>query len=336
MPPRPLASRWPADLARWCRSSRRKEWPGTGPDPAADDERVADGAILLSGAYLAMGSVDRCQALSERMLAAAEQAREEPVIASHIALLAGACYVRGDWQRGHDLVGQARQRFAGGSPAMAVRAVPLLAPALIWQGEWQQARSYLEGSLQAARSMHVVLIERVALAYLAELDVLEGRPQDAVTRLHPVTAGHAAPVTEDLTWSYAVALLSVLAAAHLELGDLQRARAYAGRAVAEARRIDAWVQGIRALEVQGMVQAREGHHDLARAAYEEGLNRARVMPFPYGQARLLYAHGLLDHQKADKTAAQAKFADALAIFENLGTDKDASRLRRVITQTASR
>jgi ATP/maltotriose-dependent transcriptional regulator MalT len=184
--------------------------------------------------------------------------------------------------------------------------------------------------------MRVLLAERVALAYLAELDVLEGRPRDAVTCLSPVTAGHAAPVTEDLHWTYAVALLSVLAAAHLELGDLQRARAYAGRAVAEARRIETWVQGIRALEVQGMVQARDGHHDLARAAYHEGLHRARAMPFPYGQARLLHAHGLLDRQESDATAAQAKFAGALAIFENLGADKDAGRLRRTIAHAPSR
>jgi ATP/maltotriose-dependent transcriptional regulator MalT len=305
-------------------------------DSAAGDGQAADSAVLLSGAYLAMGSVDRCQALSERMLPAAEQAREEPVIALHTTMLAGACYVRGDWHRGRDLVDQARQRFAASSPAMAVRAIPLLAPALIWHGKWRQARSYLEGSLQAARSMRVLLAERVALAYLAELDVLEGRPRDAVTCLSPVTAGHAAPVTEDLHWTYAVALLSVLAAAHLELGDLQRARAYAGRAVAEARRIETWVQGIRALEVQGMVQARDGHHDLARAAYHEGLHRARAMPFPYGQARLLHAHGLLDRQESDATAAQAKFAGALAIFENLGADKDAGRLRRTIAHAPSR
>lgn len=33
--------------------------------------------------------------------------------------------------------------------------------------------------------MGIVLVERTALAYLAELDVLDGRPQDAITHLHP-------------------------------------------------------------------------------------------------------------------------------------------------------
>ena len=75
-----------------------------------------------------------------------------------------------------------------------------------------------------------------------------------------------------------------LAQAYLELGELDRARAYAGLAVDHARRMGTWLQGIRALEVHGMVLARDGHHDLARAAYQEGLDCARTMRFPYGQA----------------------------------------------------
>jgi ATP/maltotriose-dependent transcriptional regulator MalT len=147
-----------------------------------------------------------------------------------------------------------------------------------------------------------------------------------------VTADRPLPAGEDLTWDTPVELLSVLAEAHLKMGDLDRARAYAGRAVDHARRMGAWVQGIRALEVHGMVLARDGHHDLARAAYQEGLDRARAMPFPYGQARLLHAYGLLDRQQQDH-AAHTKFAQALAILERLGADNDAGRLRQAIAHT---
>jgi tetratricopeptide (TPR) repeat protein/transcriptional regulator with XRE-family HTH domain len=302
-------------------------------DPVVADVWAADSAILLSGAYLAMGSLDRCRALSERMLVVAESAGDQFVAAMHTVMLGGVCYAGGDWHRGRDLAGRALERLAASSSPVAVRAVPILAPVLIWQGAWQQARAYLEGSLPTARSIRVVLIERAALAYLAELDLLDGRPQDAVTRLDPVTSGHPVPATEDLTWSYAVQLLSVLAAAHLETGDLDRARAYVGRAVAEARRMGAWVQGSRALEVQGMIHARDGHYDLARASYQEALHRAGAMPFPYGQARLLRAHGLLDRQQQDEAAAHAKFAQALAILERLGADQDADRLRRTMVHT---
>ena len=95
----------------------------------------------------------------------------------------------------------------------------------------------------------------------------------------------------------------------------------------------AWVQGSRALEVQGMIHARDGHYDLARACYQEALHRTGVMPFPYGQARLLHAHGLLDRQQQDEATAHAKFAQALAILERLGADQDADRLRRTMAHT---
>ena len=150
-------------------------------DPQPGDERAVQAASLLGAAYLAMGSVDQCAALSERMLAAAERAGDQLVIAMYTAMLAGVCYVRGDWDRGRDLVGRALECFAASSSPVAVRWVGLLAPVLIWHGAWDQARAYLEGSLQAARSVQLVSIEWTALAHLADLDLLDGRPQDAVT-----------------------------------------------------------------------------------------------------------------------------------------------------------
>ena len=90
-------------------------------DPTAGDERAAQAAALLSGAYLVMGEVDRCAALSERMLAAAERAGDQLVIAMHTVLLAGVCYVRGDWDRGRHLVGRARECLAASSAPMALR-----------------------------------------------------------------------------------------------------------------------------------------------------------------------------------------------------------------------
>jgi tetratricopeptide (TPR) repeat protein/transcriptional regulator with XRE-family HTH domain len=302
-------------------------------DPAAGDLGAAEAASLLSAAYLAMGEVDRCAALSERMLAAAELAGDQVLTAVHTVFLAGVCYVRGDWDRGRDMVGRAHEFFAASSSPMAVRVAGVLGPALIWQGAWQQARAYLEATLQAAQSLRIVHDERVALSHLANLDLLDGRPQDAVARLHPVSADRPVPAAEDLTWDTPVELLSVLAQAHLELGELDRARAYAGLAVDHARRMETWIQGIRALEVHGMVLARDGHHDLARAAYQEGLDRARTMRFPYGQARVLHAYGLLERQQQDRGAAHAKFAQALAILERLGADNDAQRLRRAIADT---
>jgi transcriptional regulator with XRE-family HTH domain len=293
-------------------------------EPVAGDERTADAAAMLSAVYLAMGLVDRSETLSARMLRVAESVGDEVVTAMHTVMLGGACYVRGDWVRGQELIRQVQQRFTAGDPSpLAIRIVPVLAMPLIWHGAWEQARSYLETTIQAARSMLIPGAERAAHAHLAELDVLEGRPQDAVTRLHPFIAS-------DLTWDYAITFQTALAAAHLDLGDLRRAQAHAEGAVTEARRTGAWLYGIWALQMHGMIQARQGNYELAAATYQDGLQRARAMPFPYGEARLLHAYGLLDRQQGNQTAARAKFADALAIAESIGADNDAERFREAL------
>ena len=99
------------------------------------------------------------------MLAAAERAGDQLVTAMHTTMLAGVCYVRGDWDRGRELVGRAQVCFAASSSPMAVRWVGVLAPALIWHGAWDQARAYLEGSLQAARSVQLVSIALIVASY---------------------------------------------------------------------------------------------------------------------------------------------------------------------------
>jgi tetratricopeptide (TPR) repeat protein len=296
------------------------------PDPAADRQST-DAAVMLSGAYLMMGLVDRSQELSTRMLRAAESMGDQVVVALHTLLLGAACYVRGDWPRGRELIDRAQQRFTAGERSpLAFRVVPALALTLIWQGAWEQARSYLETALQAAQSTAIANAERAALVHLAELDVLEGRPQEAIARLLPFMA-------KDLAWDYSVTSRTTLASAYLQLGDVASALTHSERAVAQSRRIGAGLQEIWALRMHGMIQARLGNHDLALAAYRDGLRRARAIPCPYGELQLLHASGLLDLQQGSQAAAQAKFSGALVIAETLGADKEADSLREALTET---
>jgi tetratricopeptide (TPR) repeat protein len=296
------------------------------PAPAAN-RRIADAAVMLSGAYLARGLVDRSHELSTRMLRTAESVDDQVLVGLHTLMLGAACYVRGDWPRGQDLIDRAQQHFtAGEGSPLTIRVVPVLGMTMIWRGVWDQARSYLETALQAAQSTFIANAERAALVHLAELDVLQGHPQQAVTRLLPFMA-------KDLAWDYGVTSRTTLAAAYLDLGDLPSARTYAERAVAESRRIGAGLQEIWALRMHGMIETRHGNHELALAAYQDGLQRARAMPCPYGEAQLLHAHGLLDRQQGNQAAAQAKFSAALAIAETLGATKEAGRLREALAET---
>jgi transcriptional regulator with XRE-family HTH domain/tetratricopeptide (TPR) repeat protein len=291
------------------------------PDPIGEnDERALELAGLVSGAYLSMGILGRSQALSERMLAAAESIGDEVVAAMHTVMLAGVHYVQGDWKRGGELLRRGLERgMAKGPSALMVRVTQVVARCLTYEGRWEDARSYLESMLVQSRSMRINGVERATLVDLADLDLLEGRPAVALDRVQPA-------LTKEPGWEYSVRLFSTLAAAYLHLDDPAQARPHAARGVAEARRTESWVNGLVALEVSGVLEASTGDYEAARAIYDEGLQRARGMPFPYFEARLLHASGLLDRQEGDAASAQAKLAAAHATFERLGAARDAAKI----------
>jgi hypothetical protein len=92
------------------------------------------------------------------------------------------------------------------------------------------------------------------------------------------------------------------------------------------------VNSVVSCRVLGMIQARRGNKEQARETLEEGLQRARAIPFPHGEARLLEAYALLDRQCGDAASADTRLADALAIFERPGARRDSERLRPARTR----
>ena len=291
---------------------------------AGEPERMAETAIALNSAYLARGWLQRSRALSEQMLSVAQSLNDPVIIACHMVILGVAIHAQGDWEHGRSYLRQADELFtAAGPSAPAVRMVAFCAPPLIWEGEWEDARRSLETFVQLSHAVHAVPSERQALALLAELDLREGNPHAAVTRLEPLADA-------DLAWSYAVLLLSTLAWAYLEVGEVARAEVLAQRAVAQAARTETWFHGISALRVQGMIHARQERYDSADAAYQDGLRRARAMPFPYGEAQLLQAYGLLQRQRGDRVPADQTLREALVVFEELGARKDVERVHAAL------
>ncbi len=251
--------------------------------PAEKDDSAAEVAALLSAAYLSMGSLEPSRTLSERMLRLAEGAGDPIVAAIHTVLLAAGSYVSGDWERGRRLLDRATDRLDSHAPSTStIRIVPVIVRLLIWEGSRDEARARLEASIRPARSISIAYVDHAVAGQFACLDLLDGRPEAALDRLRPLDP-------TGLPWSYAVALFTTLAATHLALGDPTAARPHAERAVAETRRTEGWVDGIPALAVMGTVAARLDLVDLAEAVYREGLERARAIPFPYGEEQILRA-----------------------------------------------
>ena len=68
-----------------------------------------------------------------------------------------------------------------------------------------------------------------------------------------------------------------------------------------------------------MVLTRAGQRAQAVSSFDEGLNLAHSMPYPYGEARILVELGRLD--------------EALVLFRRLGAAKDVERTERALARS---
>jgi tetratricopeptide (TPR) repeat protein len=281
--------------------------------------------LLLSVIFLRSGAVERSRRTCTHALALAEHCGFAAYVATATARLAILAFVLGEWA-------QARRY---GDAALAVsRALgpswvsprPLTALGLLCLGEGRQdaARTYLEDSVAVAARVGQQPAEPYAPSLLAECDLLAGQPVRARRRLEPlVDAARQSGVDVAL-------LLTPLAWAHLDLGDVAAAAALLGEVTATARAQNDSLVLVDALRVQAMVATRQGQGEAAAALVEEGLALARGMPYPYAEGRLLHVSGALHSAQREPARARERLEGAVAIFRRLGASKDMERARQAL------
>ena len=196
------------------------------------------------------------------------------------------------WISAYSLLFRARLSLAAGDRAAATAVV-------------QEAIDLAErsGDLQALRW---------ASGVMAELDVLEGRPEAAAARLGPLLDRKGLQECDVTT------LLPVLAWVYLEQDQMDRAAEAVGQALARTRPQDMRLVLVDVLRVQALIAIRQQRWAEAERCLEEGLALARSMPYPYAEARLLHVHGCLPIQKGEPEAARERLEVALALFRRLG------------------
>jgi hypothetical protein len=139
-----------------------------------------------------------------------------------------------------------------------------------------------------------------------------------------------------LEWGVAT-LLTLLAWAYLELGEIGQAEEVVGQALARARATSNRLALVDVLRVQVMLMTRQKRWVEAASSLEEGLALARSMPYPYGEGRLLHVYGAMHVQKGELELACERLEAALAVFRRLGARKDVERVEQTLStlQTAS-
>jgi tetratricopeptide (TPR) repeat protein len=193
-------------------------------------------------------------------------------------------------------------------------AAPLgeLGALCLWQGDVDQASRYLEDCLAVGESIGNAGAVIRAQSLLAERDLLQRQPRVALARLEPLLDRLGGEDQERTV------LLPTMAWAQLEMGHAVQAEELVMEAVARATSQHHRLALVEALRVQGMVATRREQWEEAADSFGEAASMARIMPYPYAEARALYQYGLMHIHHAKPKPAQEQLEAALAIFQRLG------------------
>jgi tetratricopeptide (TPR) repeat protein len=274
------------------------------------------------------GDFAACRRLMDRAVEVAEQ-RGDPY--ELVAVLTGRglmAFYRGDWAEARtDLDrGLALSRRAG---TLAISAFPplFMAPFSLATGDWAEAARVIEESLALPERVKHPLAVELAQGLLAEIDLLEGRPESARARVLSLSQDAYRGVLEEVAPHGCGPLL---AQALLELGDLTEAERVVAETMARARAERQPLTLVEALRVAALVAVRQGRLDDAEQDLHEALPLAHALPYPYAEGRLLHDFGQLHIQKAEREPAQERLEAALAIFRRLGARKDSERTEQLL------
>jgi DNA-binding CsgD family transcriptional regulator len=215
-----------------------------------------------------------------------------------------ACYggvlaARGHWAAAESELLGALRTFDAGPRGQRIDALSRLAALRVHQGR----------SAEAARLLDGYEDHPDAALPMAALEMINGRPRESAAILERRVAVLGEPNTQ------AAPLLTLLVEALLAAGQIEKARAVAGRLASLGQLAGGrYLQGLAALAA-GRVTGSEGGDPLPEL--EDALDHllAAEMPLEAAQARLAIALGMVT-ETPDLAASEAR--RALAVFERLG------------------
>lgn len=276
----------------------------------------------------ALGHYDRALKLAERLGA---QSR----VSGAMANLAEVWFHLGEWRRARELAERALEIMRAASSgrtasyfqyANVLRQVAMIRAAL---GEWENARPYLEESIALAEQLPYPEALRASQRLWAEHEMASGAPAAALARLQPLVTG------VDGGELGVMRLLPILAEAQAAVGDSTAAEHILADAVAQARAQGHRLALVDLLRAHGVVLAQQERVEEAVRVFEEAVNLARIMTYPYAEGRVLYAMGCLHSAVGERQAACERLQEALVIFRRLGARPDEVRAAQALALCAA-
>jgi len=297
---------------------------------AAANDLILVCAALINVAFcnVVLGHVDTALDVFAQSRDVAERVGQPNALILAVAWDGWALFLAGRWAQAREAferavaISRASEGCWGSAYALLGMGQLLLA-----EGRRDEAARYLSDAIGLAEPTGDLQALRWASGLRAELDVLQGRPEAALTRLEPLLDR---PGMEEYD---VTAVLPVLALAHLRAGDAVRAADIVVQATRRARP-DARLVLVDALRVRALVAIEQGNWREAYRALDEGVAVAREMPYPHAEARLRQAYAEAHTRVGHSAAALEHLETAQAIFNRLGARKDAEVTERAIACVA--
>jgi tetratricopeptide (TPR) repeat protein len=278
---------------------------------------------VLHMVYMMRGDFDRSREHAERGAAIAKKAGDTDLLAFHTANLGLQLFYLSDWRKAQGYLEHAVELERSTQPSfLSSQQHAYLGVLYKARGAWEDASHCFSDAIALAREADATGQLGYAECRLAEMDVLQGRPTEAIARLQPRAS--------DLQWLYDVLLLSILAEAYADMGDAAKAEEVVDIAQTRARLMYNRVDGLEALRVRAKILTMQGNRKEASAALEEALSCARSMPYPYAEAKLSREYGILHLRQGEPGRAWERLSVALEVFRRLGAKKDAEQTRRTL------
>jgi transcriptional regulator with XRE-family HTH domain/tetratricopeptide (TPR) repeat protein len=277
---------------------------------------------LLAHQHLHLADFPTSQQYIDRALALAERTGDVFNIAFELMHRGIISFCGGSWrqaradaERAASLCREIGTFYVSGYPHMVLGFI------CFGEGGWTAATEHLE---QAVRLADASAPEALVMAssFLAEIDLLEGRPHAAQTRALALLNRFGPEIADN---AY---LLPKLAWAHLELGEMRQAEEAAAQAVAFAQTVGDFLNLVEALRVQALVQMTQQRWAEAGAILAHILAETQSRSYAWGEARVLDVYGLLHIRQGESEPARERLQAALTIYRRLGAQRDVVRLER--------
>ncbi len=283
----------------------------------------------LAEIHILRGALEAGQEHVARTLASATALGGMAQLSLALSYQGWIALLRGEWRAARAALEQAlalRSQIEGWQTA--IYAQLFLARLSLAEGDWATAAMAGGEAVTLARGAGDLQGLRWAAGVLAEVEILQGRPEAALARLIPLLDR---PGLEECD---VTALLPVLGWARLELGQVDEAAATVQHALRRARSEQMRLVLVEALRVEALVALRRERWDGTERGLAEGVALARSMPHPYAEARLLRLSAAMRRGRGQRGPAGEQLSAALALFRRLGARRDAAQVEQDLASLA--